>query len=234
VNIVADAIQGRQVVLATISSRRSIRAFLDRPVSRTKVEEILAIASRAPSGNNSQPWRVHVLSGAAKARLSAAILAERGSGAPEPAPEYHYYPEVWPEPFLSRRREVGWALYGLLSIERGDRIGARAWHDRNLTFYGAPVGMILTTDRRLGLGALIDVGMFMEALIVAARAFGLETCAQAAFGAYHAVARRELALAPEEMVICGLSLGFEDRDASPNRLRTTRVAVEDFTTFHIN
>jgi nitroreductase len=94
--------------------------------------------------------------------------------------------------------------------------------------------MILTTDRRLGLGALIDVGMFMEALIVAARAFGLETCVQAAFGAYHAVARRELALAPEEMVICGLSLGFEDRDASPNRLRTTRVAVEDFTTFHIN
>jgi nitroreductase len=234
VNIVADANQDRQTVLATISSRRSVRAFLDRPVSRGKVEEILAIASRAPSGNNSQPWLVHVLSGSAKARLSAAILAERASDAPEPALEYHYYPNDWPQPYLGRRREVGWALYGLLNIEKGDRTGARAWHDRNFTFFDAPVGMILTTDRRLGLGALIDVGMFLEALIVAARAFGLETCVQAAFGAYHAVARRELALAPEEMVICGLSLGFEDKDALPNRLRTTRVAVGGFTTFQVD
>ena len=230
----ADANQARQTVLATISGRRSVRAFLDRPVSRGKVEEILAIASRAPSGSNHQPWRVHVLSGPAKARLSAAILAERASGAPEPALEYRYYPNDWPQPYLGRRREVGWALYELLSIEKGDRSGARAWHDRNVTFFGAPVGMILTTDRRLGLGALIDVGMFLEALIIAARAFGLEACTQAAFGAYHAVARRELALTPEEMVICGLSLGFEDKDALPNRLRTTRVGVEGFTTFHVD
>jgi nitroreductase len=233
VNTVADANQNQEMVLATISGRRSVRAFLDRPVSHRKVEEILAIASHAPSGSNNQPWRVHVLSGPAKARLSAAILAERASGAPEPALEYRYYPDHWPEPYLGRRREVGWALYGLLNIKKGDRTGARAWQDRNFTFFGAPVGMILTMDRRLGLGAVIDVGMFLEALVVAARGFGLATCVQAAFGAYHAVARRELALAPEEMVICGLSLGFEDKDALPNRLRTTRVGVEDFTTFHV-
>jgi nitroreductase len=219
-------------VLAAIGGRRSIRAFLDRPVSPGLVEEILAAAARAPSGNNSQPWRVHVLTGPAKARLSEAILAKRAKGLPEPAFEYPYYPATWPEPYLSRRREVGWDLYHLLGIEKGDRAAAHRWHDQNFTFFGAPVGMILTTDRRLGLGALIDLGMFLEAVAIAARAFGLETCAQAAFGAYHDTIRDTLDLPSEAMVICGLALGFEDQDAVPNRLRTSRVPVESFASFH--
>jgi nitroreductase len=133
---------------------------------------------------------------------------------------------------LSRRRQIGWDLYHLLGIEKGDRAAARRWHDQNFTFFGAPVGMVLTIDRRLGLGALIDLGMFIEAVAIAARAFGLETCPQAAFGAYHRIIRDTLALPPEEMVICGLALGFEDRDAVPNRLRTSRVPVEGFVSFH--
>ena len=224
--------QDPKAVLAPISSRRNIRAFLDRPVHRWIIEEILAAASRAPSGNNGQPWRVHALTGPAKARLSAAILGECASGAPEPAREYHFYPEEWAEPHPGRRREVGRALYRLLGILKDDRASACAWHDRNFTFFDAPAGIILTTVRRPGLAALIDIGMFLEALIVAGRVFGLETRIQPAFGAYHAIVCHELALAPEEMVVCGLSLGFENRDALPHQLRTTRLPVEDFTTFH--
>jgi nitroreductase len=133
---------------------------------------------------------------------------------------------------LSRRRQIGWDLYHQLGIGKGDRAAARRWHDQNFTFFGAPVGMILTTDRRLGLGALIDLGMFLEAVAIAARAFGLETCAQAAFGAYHRTIRGKLALPPEEMVVCGLALGVEDRDAVPNRLRPSRVPPEIFASFY--
>jgi nitroreductase len=219
-------------VLATISGRRSVRAFTNRPVPTDAITAILAAAARSPSANNTQPWRVHVLTGAAKDRLSAAILDERASGKPEPAMEYGYHPAEWPEPYLSLRREVGWALYGLLRISKGDRATARRWHDQNFTFFGAPVGMVMTVDRRLGLGSLIDIGMFLEALNIAARSFGLEACAQAAFGVYHAIVRRELRLTVEEKVICGLSLGFEDKEALPNQLRTSRVPVEKFAKFH--
>ena len=219
-------------ILKSIAHRRSVRAFLERTVPQSVIEDLLKTAARAPSGNNSQPWTVHVLKGTAKARLTQAIMAERAGDTHEPAMEYQYYPECWPEPYLGRRREVGWALFKLLGIQKGDRTGSRAWHDRNFDFFGAPVGLIVTMDRRLGLGALIDIGMFLEALAIGARSFGLETCAQAAFGAYHEVVRSALSLAPEEMVICGMALGFEDQDAIPNALRTRRVVLSDFATFH--
>jgi nitroreductase len=219
-------------VLATISDRRSVRAFTKRPVPTEVITAILAAAARSPSGNNTQPWRVHIVTGAAKERLSAAILDERATGRPEPAMGYAYHPVEWPEPHRTLRREIGWALYGLLGIRKGDRAAARRWHDQNFTFFGAPVGMIMTVDRRLGLGSLIDIGMFLEALNIAARSFGLEACAQAAFGCYHSIVRRELSLAAEEQVICGLSLGFEDKEALPNQLRTSRLPVEEFARFH--
>lgn len=219
-------------VLAAISERRSVRAFKEQPVSEEMVRTILGVAARAPSGNNTQPWRVQVLVAAAKERLSAAILQERSSGEPEPAMEYAYYPAQFPEPYLGLRRELGWSLYSQLGIRKGDRAASRRWQDQNFTFFGAPVGMIFTMDRRLGLGSLIDIGMFLEALNVAARSFGLEACAQAAFGAYHATIRRVLELAPEQEVICGLSLGYEDKEAIPNRLRTSRLPLEEFVAFH--
>lgn len=218
--------------LKTIAGRRSVRGFLDRGVPLDVIAALIEAAARAPSGNNSQPWKVHVLTGASKARLTDAIMATRAGDAAEPAMEYHYYPESWPEPYLGRRRQVGWALYDLLGIRKGDRAGSRAWHDRNFDFFGAPVGLIVTTDRRLGLGALIDIGMFLEGLAIGARSLELETCPQAAFAAYHEVVRSVLALPAEYMVICGMALGFEDRDAVQNGLRTPRAALADFTTFH--
>lgn len=218
--------------LKTIAGRRSIRAFLNRAVPRNVIEDLLEAAGRAPSANNTQPWTVHILTGSTKTRLTEAIMAERAGGAPEPAMEYQYYAESWPEPYLGRRRALGWSLYELMGIQKGDRSGSRAWHDRNFDFFGAPVGLIVTTDRRLGLSALIDIGMFMEAIAIGARSFGLETCPQAAFAAYHEAARSVLSLPPEQMVVCGMALGFEDRDALPNSLHTPRAAVPEFATFH--
>ena len=220
------------VVLDALEGRSSVRGYLDRPVPRQLVERILTAAARAPSGNNSQPWRVHVLTGPARARLGDAILAARQADQDDPAPEYDYYPRDWPEPYGARRRTIGWELYGLLGIQKGDKAKSRAWQDENYRFFGAPVGLILTRDRRLGLGALIDLGMFMEGVAVAARGLGLDTCAQAAFAHYHAIIRSELRLAPEDMVICGMSLGFTDTAAAANRLRTEREPLLGFATFH--
>ena len=219
-------------VFDALEGRSAVRGYLDRPVPRPLIERVLAAAARAPSGNNSQPWRVHVLTGPARARLGDAILAARQTDAGDPAPEYDYYPQDWPEPYRSRRRTNGWELYGLLGIQKGDKAKSRAWHDENFRFFGAPVGLILTRDRRLGLGALIDLGMFMEGVAIAARGLGLDTSPQAAFAHYYAIIRSALRLAPEDMVICGMSLGYADRSVPANRLHTEREPVSGFATFH--
>ena len=218
-------------VLAAITSRRSIRAFRDTPVPRETIETILQAAARAPSGTNMQPWHVRVLTGAAKARLTAAIMAERADGAPEPRGEYAYYPDKWIEPYIGRRRTVGWALYGLLGIKKGDTEAAHAWHDQNFNFFGAPVGLMFTMDRALEAGSFLDSGMFIQNVMTAARGLGLDTCPQAAFVRYHAAIRRELKLPDEQLVLCGMSLGWADPDAIPNRLTTDREPLENYVTF---
>ncbi len=221
----------KAAVLSAIISRRSVRGFRDTPVPRSTIETILTASARAPSATNTQPWKVHVLTGASKARLTAAIMADRAPGGAEPSPEYPYYPESCPEPYLARRRAVGWALYGLLGIAKGDRAGARAWHDRNFNFFGAPVGMIFTLDRRMALGAYLDMGMFMQNIMTAARGLGLDTCPQAAFAGYHAVIRRLLDLPPDDVVICGMALGWADPDAVANQLQTEREPFKTFAVF---
>ena len=223
--------EDQESVLSAITTRRSVRGFRPTPVARDVVETILTASARAPALRIPSPGGSYVLTGGARERLSAAIMAERASGAPEPAPEYPYYSTIMPEPYLSRRRTVGWQLYGLLGITKGDRSGARGWHDQNFSFFGAPVGMIFTVDRRLGLGAYLDLGMFMQNIMTAARGFGLDTCPQAAFAGYHETIRRELVLPEEEMVMCGLALGTADESAVANTLIAERAALEEFVTF---
>jgi nitroreductase len=215
-----------------IASRRSIRAFLPTPVSRRTVEEILAVSSRAPSGTNMQPWKVHVVTGSAKDRLAASVrnaFLDRRGGHEQ---EYKYYPDRFPEPYLTRRRKVGWDLYGLLGIERGDTERMRQQHARNHIFFDAPVGMIFTIDRALEIGSWLDYGMFLENIMVAARGRGLDTCPQAAFAPFHKVIRAELAIPESEIVICGMSLGYGDPGAPENGLVTERAPVGEFATFH--
>lgn len=221
------------VVDRAIQTRRSVRAFLDTPVPREVVEEILAVASRAPSGTNTQPWRVYVLSGEAKAKLCADVLAayedpERDSKYRE---EYPYYPREWVRPYIDRRRKVGWDLYGLLEISREDKARMHEQHARNFRFFDAPVGMIFTIDRILEQGSWLDYGMFLQSIMIAARARGLDTCPQAAFTQFHSVIARHLRLPEDEMVVCGMSLGYADPDAVANKLSTEREPVSGFARF---
>ena len=228
-----------QVVDQAIVSRRSVRAFLRVPLSRQTVEEILAVASRAPSGTNIQEWKVYVLMGAAKERLSAKVLAEhdeeferkKRNEPPLHTEEYYYYPRQWFEPYLGRRRKLGWDLYGLLGIGKTDYDKMHKQHGRNYAFFGAPVGMIFTIDRRLETGSWLDYGMFMQNIMVAARARGLDTCPQQAFASYHKVIQAELELPDNEQVLCGMSLGYEDREEIANRLTTERATVAEFAVF---
>lgn len=221
----------RNPVEAAILSRRSVRAFRPDPVDRALVERLLALASRAPSGTNMQPWRAYVVTGAARDRLCAALKAAHDDPDAGHEAEYRYYPDPFPEPYQARRRKVGLDLYGLLGIPKGDRARMHAQHGRNLAFFGAPVGLVLTIDRRLAIGSWVDYGGFLQTFMIAARAHGLDTCPQAAFAPFHRVIRSHLPIPPEEVVVCGMALGRADETAPENRLATEREPVAAWATF---
>ncbi|MFY8082798.1 MAG: nitroreductase [Rubrivivax sp.] len=216
-----------------ITSRRSIRAYLPTPVPRQTIEEILAVASRAPSGTNTQPWKVYVLTGAARQRLSASICAAHDDPAQraQHTEEYAYYPTEWRSPYVDRRRKVGWDLYSLLGIGKADKARMHAQHARNYAFFDAPVGLIFTIDRVMQQGSWLDYGMFLQSVMVVARARGLDTCPQAAFTQFHRIISEELQLPPEEMVVCGMALGHADPKAIENTLVTEREPVAGFARF---
>jgi nitroreductase len=219
------------VVDAALISRRSIRRFLPTPVPAATVEAILDVAARAPSGTNMQPWRGYVVAGTAKDALCHAVQAAFDAREPGHAQEVQYYPDEFFEPYLARRRAVGWDLYNLLGIARGQAAKMQAQHRRNFQFFDAPVGMIFTIDRRLATGSWLDYGMFLQNVMTAARGRGLDTCAQAAWSHYHTAIRPVLDLAAEETVVCGMALGHADPDAPENTLVTTRVPAGEFMRF---
>ena len=220
-------------VNAAITSRRSIRAYLPTPVPRAVIEDILAVAARAPSGTNTQPWQVHVLTGDAKDALSRDIRAayddpvERGRHT-EP---YAYYPTTWRSPYIERRRKVGWDLYSLLGIGKADKARMHEQHARNYAFFGAPVGLMFTVDSVLEQGSWLDYGMFLQNVMVAARARGLDTCPQAAFTQFHRIIARHLGLGDGQTLVCGMSLGHADPAAIENSLITEREPVPGFVRF---
>ncbi len=214
-----------------ITSRRSIRRFLPTPVPAATVQAILDAAARAPSGTNMQPWRGYALAGAARHALVTAVQAAFDSAEPGHRQEVQYYPDSSFEPYLSRRRAVGWDLYGLLGITKGDTTKMKAQHRRNFQFFDAPVGMIFTIDRRLATGSWLDYGMFLQNVMTAARGQGLDTCAQAAWTGYHRVIRPVLGLTEQETVVCGMAIGHADPDAPENTLVTSRAPATAFMRF---
>ena len=222
-----------EAVDTAIRTRRSVRAFLPTPVPRETVEAILAVAARAPSGTNTQPWKAYVLTGAAKAELSRKIVAAYDDPAERArhSDEYAYYPSEWKSPFIDRRRKVGWDLYGLLDIAKTDKARMHAQHRRNYEFFGAPVGLIFTIDRVMQQGSWLDYGMFLQNVMVAARARGLDTCPQAAFTQFHRIISAFIGAAENEQVVCGMSLGHADPAAVENTLVTEREPVSGFTRF---
>ncbi len=218
--------------IEAVRTRRSIRAFTAEPVPRATVEAILEVASRAPSGTNIQPWRVYAVAGAPRDALVAELMAAHFDPTDAQADhEYAYYPAEWREPYLSRRRKVGWDLYGILGIARGDKAAMARQIARNYDFFGAPVGLFFTLDRRMEVGSWLDLGMFMQNVMVVARGLGLDTCPQQAFARYHRIVRRHLAIPDAEILVSGMALGHADPDAPENRLVTERVPVADFTRF---
>ncbi len=229
-----DLSAAAEAVDAAITSRRSLRAFLPTPVPRATIEAILQVAARAPSGTNTQPWKVHVLTGAAKDELSRRIRAAYDDPAERAThrEEYAYYPTDWVPPYIDRRRKVGWDLYGLLGIAKTDKARMHAQHGRNYAFFDAPVGLIFTIDRIMQQGSWLDYGMFLQNIMVAARARGLDTCPQAAFTQFHRIIEQQLGIPATEMVVCGMSLGHADPAAPENGLVTEREPVAGFTRFH--
>ncbi|MFO1329392.1 MAG: nitroreductase [Rubrivivax sp.] len=223
-----------EAVEHAIQSRRSVRAFLPTPVPRALVERILRVASRAPSGTNTQPWRVHVLMGEARQRVSARILAAFNDPQQleQHQEDYAYYPLKWVSPYIERRRKIGWDMYGLLGIGREDKQRMHEQLGRNFLFFDAPVGLFFVVDRIIERGGWFDYGMFVENVMVAARAHGLHTCPQQAFARFHRVVAAELGWPETQMLICGMAMGYEDTSAPVNQLVTERVPVAEFAQFH--
>ena len=219
-----------RIVEDAVTSRSSIRAFLPTPVSKETVERILAAASYAPSGSNMQPWKVRVVAGEVKDKLVAAVTAEHDAGRMQER-DFKYYPDPFPEPYLSRRRATGWGLYGTLSIEKGDKQAMHRQHGRNFLFFDAPVGLVFTIDSSLEMGSWLDYGTFIQNIMVMARGLGLHTCPQAAWCSFHSTVKDVLDIPEEEIVVCGMALGHADPDAVENGFRPVREPVSVFTTF---
>lgn len=221
------------IVDAAIVSRKSIRAFKPDPVPREIIEDILRVASHAPSGTNIQPWKVTVLTGAALQELSNRILAIHNDPAlmAQHAEEYAYYPRKWTSPYVDRRRKLGWDMYGLLGITREDKAGMHHQHGRNYAFFDAPVGLIFSIDRIMEQGSWLDTGMFIQSIMLAARARGLDTCPQAAFTPFHRVIAEFLEWPDSDMLVCGMALGWADHSGVVNTLAVDRIALSEFVTF---
>ena len=214
-------------VLEAIRNRSSVRAFLDKPVAKELVIQILEAARFAPSGVNTQPWQVTLVGNNLKTRIGDQIISARESQLPE-NPDYHYYPEQWVEPYKSRRKACGLALYSALNIKAEDKDNRKvAWY-RNYYFFNAPVGMIIHIDSQLEVGSWLDTGMFIQNILLAAKGLGLESCAQAAMAEYPDIIRTNLKLPPNQKIVCGIAIGYADWAAPINQYRTSREPIESF------
>ena len=228
---------GMNEVDTAITSRMSARAFTQQPVPRALLEQILEVSSRAPSGTNTQPWKVYVLQGASRDSLVNKICTAHDAVRANPElatnykEEYDYYPTKWISPFIDRRRENGWSLYGLLDIGKTDKDKMHAQHQRNYKFFDAPVGLMFTVNRVMGRGSLIDVGMLLQNVMVSARGHGLHTCPQAAWNGFANIIMPHIGAGEDEMLVCGMSLGYADTADKVNTFHTPRVPASEFTTW---
>ena len=225
-----DLFQAAPDVFAAARTRRSIRAYKPDPVPMEIVREIVALGRYAPSGSNIQPWRVHAMIGATLKRVGTAIQEAFLSGDPGKR-DYDYYTDPIEEPYLARRRQCGWGLYGTLGIGRGDHAKSKAYRARNYDFFGAPAGLVFTIDRKLERGSWLDYGMFLQTIMLAARARGLHTCPEAAIASYPDIVRRELGITTDWIVICGMAMGYADPGDIINTFQPPRIEVDEYAVF---
>ncbi|MCR8726741.1 nitroreductase [Frigidibacter sp. ROC022] len=216
-----------------IRSRHSIRAYRDKPVTAGVIREILETSSYAPSGANAQPWRVHLLGQSAIHRVEQAVIATEVPPHRAVSENFKYYPDRFLEPYKSRRSEIGAALYQTLGIGRRDVQRMRSQFMKNYRFFGAPVGLIVTMSRHLETGMFLDLGMFLQNVMLCARAKGLDTCVQAAFAPYDQAIRNAIPIPEDEFVVCGMAVGHRDPASLENRLQSPRAPLESWLTSHV-
>jgi nitroreductase len=217
-------------VSSALATRKSIRAFTDRPVPTATVRELIERSARSPSGSNLQPWRVYALVGQARDALVQRVRAQLKDLPRGEPPERNIHPPNLSEPYSSRYFRAASRVYGALGIARED-MPARARHlARNWEFFGAPVGLIFTIHHRMEPGQWADLGMYMQSLMLLARDHGLDTCAQEAWALWPKTLRECLSLPPEEMVVCGMALGFRDAEAPVNTFVSERAPLDEYAT----
>lgn len=220
---------------AAMLSRFSARAFENRPVDREVIMDLLQVAGRAPSGTNTQPWKVYVLQGQRRDDLVQKVCAAHDASTADPslaaqyAEAYDYYPQQWVSPYIDRRRACGFGLYGVLGIGKGDKVRMHEQHQRNFKFFDAPVGLMFTIDKVMGRGSLLDYGMFLQNVMLAARARGLHTCPQAAWNNFANIILPFVGAQEQEMLVCGMALGYADATALVNTFETEREPSTAFT-----
>jgi nitroreductase len=234
-NQVSTHISDQASVDAAMLSRFSCRAYTPQPVARELLTDLLQAAARAPSGTNTQPWKVYVLQAAAKDGLIEKVVAQHNAQAADPslaqADAYDYYPEKWVSPYIDRRRACGFGLYGVLGIAKGDKAAMHHQHQENFRFFGAPVGLMFTLDKVMGRGSMVDYGMFLQNVMLAARARGLHTCPQAAWLGFSQIVLPHIGAGESELLVCGMSLGYADESALVNTFQTEREPASQFTTW---
>ena len=215
-----------------IITRRSVRSFTKKKVSNKIIKNILEVASHAPSGSNTQPWNVHVLTGKKLNEFTAASKREFLNNSESLVLERLNYMKKYREPYISRRRKVGWDLYQILNIKKGDFKKTKNFHAKNYEFFGAPMGLIFSIEKDLGWMSWLDYGMFIQNICLLARSYGLHTCPQAAWGQMHKIISPIIKIEDNHIIHCGMSLGYEDQSAEVNKLRTVREELNIFTKFH--
>ncbi len=217
-------------VREALQKRKSVRAYLDKEVSREKITAILDAARHAPSGTNAQPWEVAVVTGEMRKTITTDMVAafqKDGMG----EMEYNYYPEVWKNPFKKRKVICGSQLYTALGIERGDKEKRLQQWLANYRAFDAPVILFFFLNNVMEKGSFVDYGMFIQSIMLAAQEEGLGTCAQAALGQYPQIIKKHLGYEDHMVLLCGMALGYEDTSAPQNNYRTEREEVEVFTRF---
>ncbi|MHC4996496.1 MAG: nitroreductase [Planctomycetota bacterium] len=218
-------------VLEAIQGRASTRAFIDKPVTPETLRQLLDTARWAPSGVNTQPWRVAVATGQTKQRIGDRVI-QALENEQKPNPDFTYYTTEFPEPYISRQRACGYALYNALGIQREDYDRRKEQWYKNYHSFGAPVSLYILIDGFLQVGSWVDTGMFIQNVMLAARGLGLETCPQASLSEFPDIVREELGINEDKKVICGIAVGYADYDDPVNNYRTEREPVESFTTWH--
>ncbi|MDD4885119.1 nitroreductase [Sulfuricurvum sp.] len=218
-------------VFEALKSRKSVRAFLSKAVEKEKIEMILNSAKHAPSGVNMQPWKVCVVSGKTKNDIETKIIDAFESGI-KPNMDYRYYPLEWNEPYKSRRKETGLLMYQTLKIAKEDKEKQQEQWKANYRAFDAPVVLYFFIESSLEKGSWLDYGMFLQSVMLSAAQLGLGSCTQAALAEYPDIVRKELNIKEEQILLCGMALGYEDTNAIINSYRTERIDVEKFTQFY--